>query len=213
MSDALRGLPGPLPSEEHVLWQGRPCWHTLARRAFQVRKLTVYFALLLVWYLASALDSGEDMRTATFATLRMIGVALVPLALIYAYAWATSRSTLYTITDRRLVMSIGIALPMTINLPFGKVHSAAVEMFPDGHGSIVLKLPPTDRLAYLMLWPHARPWRMAWAEPMLRAIPDAARVSQTLARALAASAGVSVQATPLGVDSLQTARPQTSVLA
>jgi hypothetical protein len=209
----LEGLPGPLPPGERVLWQGRPCSQTLARRAFQVRKLAVYFALLLVWYLASALTSGEDARTAMLATLRMTGIALVPLALVYAYSWATSRSTTYTITDRRLVMSIGIALPMTINLPFSKVVSAAVEMFHGGHGSIVLTLTPTDRLAYLMLWPHARPWRMARAEPMLRGIPDAARVSQTLARALAASAGVSVQAVPINSAASQAARPQISALA
>jgi predicted Na+-dependent transporter len=90
-----------------VLWQGRPCWHTLARRAFQVRKLAAYFVLLLVWYLASALTSGEAARAASLATLRMTGVALVPLMLVYAYSWATSRSTIYTITDRRVVMSIG----------------------------------------------------------------------------------------------------------
>jgi hypothetical protein len=43
-----------------------------------------------------------------------------------------------------------------------------------------------------MLWPHARPWRMARAEPSLRAIPDAAHAGQILGRALAASADMPV---------------------
>jgi hypothetical protein len=64
-----------------------------------------------------------------------------------------------------------------------------------------------------MLWPHARPWRMARTEPMLRGIPDVSRVSQILARALAASAGVAVQAAPLDSGASQPARPQISALA
>ena len=58
----------------------------------------------------------------------------------------------------------------------------------DGTGDIALQLGKGDRVAYLILWPHARPWRLAKAEPMLRAIPHADRVAQVLARALAAAA-------------------------
>ncbi len=38
-----------------------------------------------------------------------------------------------------------------------------------------------------MLWPHARPWKIAAAEPMLRAVPDGEAVAAKLARALAES--------------------------
>ena len=123
------------------------------------------------------------------------------------YAWLTSRCTLYTITDRRLVMRVGIALPMTFNLPFSSIESAGLKCWADGNGSIVLTLAPGERLAYLVLWPHARPWRMARTEPMLRCIPDAARVAQTLARALAAAAEMPVQASTEPV-SASGARPR-----
>jgi hypothetical protein len=31
------------------------------------------------------------------------------------------------------------------------------------------------RIAYLHLWPHARPWQLKRPQPLLRALPDAAR--------------------------------------
>jgi hypothetical protein len=163
-------------------------------RAFHLRKWAVYFAILIFWYAITAFTSDEGARAAAIGTLRMIGIALVPLLLAAVFAWATSRSTTYTVTDRRIVLSAGVALPMTINLPFSRIASASLVSWPDGSGSIAFALLPSERLAYLAVWPHARPWRMARPEPMLRCIAEANAVSAILARAMAASAGVPVQA-------------------
>ena len=38
--------------------------------------------------------------------------------------------------------------------------------------------------AWLLLWPHVRPWRLRAAQPMLRGIPDAAAVAARLAELL-----------------------------
>jgi hypothetical protein len=193
------------------LWQGRPSWKSFAQRVFQVRKLAVYFAILLGWYAASSFVPGETYRTAALGTLRMTGVALTPLVLVYVFAWLTSRSTVYTITDRRVVFSIGIALQVRINLPFKKVESAGLETWPDGSGSIALALLPREKIAYLALWPHARPWRVSRPEPMLRCIPDAQRVSQILARALATEAGMAVQPAPQGASAAPQRDPVTAL--
>ncbi|MGA2129178.1 MAG: PH domain-containing protein, partial [Xanthobacteraceae bacterium] len=40
----------------------------------------------------------------------------------------------------------------------------------------------------LVLWPHVRPWHVARPQPMLRAVPDALRVAETLARAMVLAA-------------------------
>jgi len=209
----IERLQADLPKGERVLWQGRPCWKTLSLRVFHVRKLAIYFAILLAWYGLSSFNSDEPVRDAALATLRMTGVALVPLALVAAYAWITARMTTYTITDRRVIFGIGVALPMTINVPFSRVQQAAADVAEDGSGSVVLTLLPAERLAYLMMWPHARPWRMAKAEPMLRCIPDAAAVSQLLARALAASAGLPVRAAPSGIVASAAKQPSVSAVA
>jgi hypothetical protein len=190
MSEAF---PERLPQGERVLWEGRPHWQTLARRGLHLRKLAVYLAVLLVWYVATA-STAEAPGDAALASLRMSGIAVTPLILICAYAWLSSRMTRYTITNRRVVMTIGIAMPITFNLPFTRIDAVNLKTWPGGAGDITLKLAATERLAYLVLWPHARPWRMARTEPALRCIPDAAQVSQIMARALAASANMPVQA-------------------
>ena len=44
MTDLLpHGLPGPLPKGERLLWQGRPALVSLARRAFHVDLVALYF--------------------------------------------------------------------------------------------------------------------------------------------------------------------------
>ena len=59
----------------------------------------------------------------------------------------------------------------------------------DGTGDIPLTLPKKGRPSYFQLWPYARPLRVISAEPMLRAVPDAARAANLIASALASSQG------------------------
>ena len=45
--EAAPGLPSALPAGERVVWQGAPDWRSLAVHAFHVRKVAIYFALML----------------------------------------------------------------------------------------------------------------------------------------------------------------------
>ena len=47
------GLPGPLPPGERLLWQGRPALLSLARRAFHVDLVALYFGGLALYQAAS----------------------------------------------------------------------------------------------------------------------------------------------------------------
>lgn len=191
-----RGLPERLPDGERLLWQGAPDWRMLARQVFRIRGLALYFAVAVAYYFVSTTLNGTPSTDAAFSTARLAGVALVPIAFLAGYSWLVSRSTVYTITNQRVVIQLGLALPMTINLPFGKIETAAIKPRANGFGDISLLLNSKDKLAYMVLWPHARPWRMARPEPMFRAIPDVGSVAQVLARALAASADMPVPALP-----------------
>ena len=186
----LHGLPGALPAGETLLWQGSPDWRVLARYAFHVRGVAIYFAVILVWCLASSLATGTPALQAARSTARLTGLALVPIALLALYCWAVAKSTTYTITSRRVTLGIGLAVPMTLNLPFTRIQGAGLKVHAGNTGDIVLQLADTEKLAYLLVWPHARPWKMARAEPMLRGIQEAPAVASILARALAAQAGV-----------------------
>ncbi len=83
-------------------------------------------------------------------------------------------------------MRVGVALPKCINLPRKLVTAVDVATHGDGTADIALRLTGKQQLGWLPLWPHARPWRLATPEPMLRAVPDGAHVANLLARACGA---------------------------
>ncbi len=187
---APAGLPEHLPPAERMLWQGRPDWRAFARSVFHIRGLTLYVSAVVVWCAISlGMDQGWTADTA-LSVARYAAVAAAPVLFLLAYAWLIARSTTYTITTHRVVMKQGSVVPMSINLPYTRIETASLSTKVDGFGDISLLLSGKDRLAYFMLWPHARPWRMARSEPSLRAIPEVAKVGQILARALAASANL-----------------------
>ncbi|OHV16491.1 phosphopantetheine adenylyltransferase, partial [Methylorubrum extorquens] len=125
-------------------------------------------------------------------------IGLAALGLLSLLAWLVHRTTVYTLTDRRMVLHVGIALPITLNLPLTRIESADLRLFPDGTGDLPLRLPPGERVAYLHLWPHARPWRVSRPEPMLRSVPAARSVVALLAPALAAQTEGSAEAAAEG---------------
>ena len=190
-------LPGPLPVGERLLWQGQPNWRAVALRVMHVRKLAIYFAAILAWYVASRLASGMPGGAVAIGTAELTGVALVPLALLTGYAWAVGWTTVYTITNRRVLIKFGVGLSMTINLPYARIDGAALRQGPDGIGDIALTIAPGQPVSYVILWPHVRSWHLGRTQPALRSVPDAARVAQVLGRALAAAAEVAVQPAPL----------------
>lgn len=183
----IRGLPGSLPPGERLLWQGEPSLKAMALRVFHVRKVAIYFALLAAWRCGIGLDDGLGLGGAALASLPLIGLGAAAVAILGVIATLVCKTTVYSITSRRVVLHIGVALPITFNLPFGVISSASVKLNRDGSGTIPLTLGGDNRLAYPVLWPHARPWRINRAEPALRLVPEAAKVAAVLAQAVAAA--------------------------
>jgi Bacterial PH domain len=180
----FKELPSPLPAGERVIWQGKPSFKGLAWRSFHIREVGIYFGLLLIWRLSSNwlhnLPAGEAFTSA----LWLIVPAITGIAVLAGLAWLFQRAACYTITSKRILFQFGVALPMTMNLPLGKIASAALKTYRDGGGDIPLKLSDSGRASYLLLWPHVRPWRLRVTEPMLNSIPDAAKVAAKLAEVL-----------------------------
>jgi hypothetical protein len=192
--EAAPGLPEPLPPGEQLLWQGSPDWRSLARRAFHLRKLAAYFGALLVLRVAFLVSDGAAMAEALRSTLGPLALAALGLALVGLMAWLSARSTVYSITDKRVVMRIGIVLTLTFNIPFKRIAAAGLHLDAGGTGDLPLTLLGADRIAYLHLWPHARPWRLGKPEPMLRSVPQAALVARVLAEAWSQATGVAAAA-------------------
>ncbi len=203
------GLPERLPAGERLLWQGSPDAGQLARQVFHIRKLALYFALLTAYCVGSAVAGGAGLAGALLAVKWLAPLSLVGLASVALLAWLTARTTVYTLTDKRVVMRLGIVLTVTFNLPLRAVASAGLRRHGDGFGDITLALAGSDRIAWLQLWPSVRPWRIGKPEPMLRAVPDAQRLSALLQQAWAAQTGRPVAAAPVTVqDASATRAPQ-----
>jgi Bacterial PH domain len=180
----FKELPAPLPVGERVIWQGKPSFTGLALRAFHIREVATYFGALLVWRLWSNWSHGLPATDAAISALWLIAPAISSIAVLAGLAWLFRRAACYTITSRRVLLQFGIALPMTMNIPLGKISNAALKTHRDGTGDIPLQVTDDKRVSYLLLWPHIRPWRFGNPEPMLRALPDAAFVAEKLREAL-----------------------------
>lgn len=187
--EAAHGLPEQLPTNERLLWQGSPTPWAMARDVFHVRTLAVYFGVILALRAATAWSNEGSVQQAAMAALMLLPLALFALASLALLAWLSSRTTVYTLTDKRVVMRIGIVLTLTFNLPYRTIEAAGLRARTDGTGDIPLKLVRGEKIAFVHLWPHARPWRLASPEPMLRCVPNAAGVAQTLSSAWRQSTG------------------------
>jgi hypothetical protein len=196
--EPVRGLPELLPSGEQMLWQGSPDWRTLARRAFHVRKLVVYFALLAVLRVAVVASGPSTAGGLLVSALWMLLLGATAVGLMTLMAWLSARATVYTVTDKRVVMRIGIVLTLTFNIPFKRIAAAGLHLNANGTGDLPLTLSGSDRIAWLNLWPHARAWHVAQPQPMLRCVPQAADVALLLAQAWSRSTGVALNGQAIG---------------
>lgn len=183
------GLPERLPAGERIVWQGSPVWQHLAREVFHVRKIALYFVVILAlraWFVAS---SGASWQAVLTSVALLVPLFAAALGCLYALAYYSAKTTVYTITSKRVVMRVGIVLSVTYNLPFKEIFSAGLAAATDGTGNIALALKPGVRIAYLQLWPHVRPWVIRHPQPLLRSVANANQVASMLARTWASVTG------------------------
>lgn len=159
--------------DERVLWKGRPNLPVLTRTAFHMGSYAMYMTamvlLALVW---------GNIDSAMF----LAGAGLFGALVIQLIAWRCANSTLYILTDVRLIMRIGMAIETRINIPLKQVKSAHFRPRGPDHGDIALELNGDERvLGTLLLWPHVRPWHYAQPQPMLRSVADATSLARLIA--------------------------------
>lgn len=185
----VRELPGRLPDGERILWQGAPRWTSLFRRAFHGRTIAAYFAILIVSRGIAVAGNGAGLIEMLKAMAWLLPLAGIGLGLIALIAWLCARASWYTITNRRVVLRAGVVLEITFNFPYAVIDSAGLRLHGEGTGDIPLQFVDGNSIAYLHLWPHARPWQFRHTQPMLRAIESPQQVAEILSRAMAAATG------------------------
>ncbi len=183
--EPIKGLPEELPPGEFMVWQGEPRWQALARRAFHVDTLAIYFTLLIAVHAVFLMMDGEGGTGILAAMSWQIPLSLTGIGLMALAGKLYARGTVYTLTNRRLVIRSGVVTPMMVNLPLEGMASAAVRYCSDGTGDVVLHVKPgTRQLFYTLLWPHVRPWHFKPVQPLLRAIERPDELVRALQRAM-----------------------------
>ena len=186
--EPVYGLPEELPAGETIYWQGQPERWAVATRIFHFRLLIAYFVLLAGWEIATGVRDGLAPGALAYGLFGLSLAAALVIGFVWWLAHQTAQETVYTITNERLVLRFGVALQLSLNLPFKQIVDAAMAVRPDGSGDIALSLAPSQRTSWFALWPHCRPWRFFGpTQPTLRCLPDVAQVAAILGERLHAA--------------------------
>lgn len=182
------GLPAPLPPGEELLWQGRPDAWRLCVESLAVRWVIGYFALLALWRIGASAAS-MPLGTAVATALPLVVLCAAAVGLLWGFSWLQARAAVYTVTSERVILRIGAALQVTLQIPYRQMVNAALDLRSDGTGTIAFEQKPDGgaQLSYLVLWPHVRPWHMRAPQPAFRAIPGAEHVAEIVAEAAEAA--------------------------
>lgn len=193
--EPIKGLPELPPEGERILWQGSPNWWALATEALMLRWIAVYFAFLALWRgVAGWVYTSPEHGIA--AGLWLVGLGTVACGLLALIAWIQARAAVYTVTNRRIVLRIGAALTVALNIPYRWIGSADLDLRRSGTGTIALNTIGETRFSYLVCWPHVRPWYMKKTQPALRCIPNAEWVAQLIAQNAKASVTKTTEVAP-----------------
>jgi len=187
--EPVPGLPEALPAGEVLLWQGAPAWTEIAQRVFLIRWVMAYFLLLAGWDILNAALGGASMTAGIGSAAILLLVGSIAVGILALLAKVAAKTSVYSITSRRLVLRVGVALPITINIPFVAIAGADLRHRKDGHGDIVLELLPSHRISWIALWPHCAGWSVGRPKPMLRGVADAKEVARILGEAVASTGG------------------------
>ncbi len=185
--EPVPGLPKALPKGEQMLWQCAPGWRSLAWRGMYVRPVAFYFAAIMLWRFGEAMSGGGSVVAGAFYAAELLPAAVLAIAVLVGLAWIYAKSTLYTLTNKRVVIRSGVAMPMTVNIPYRLIDGASLSLRADGSGDLPLSIRPSAKVYSLALWPHLRPWNFGRPQPMLRGVAKAERVAGILTAALEAS--------------------------
>ena len=181
--DIKLGLPGPLPEGEAVLWHGKPERAALAHHLFRWRLVASYLALIAVIPVIATAQEGASLLQVILSPVLVLPFVAVAFAFIWAGAWLVARTTTYVITDRRVILQIGVAFTRTINIPLKLIEHVGERERRDSR-DIALTLKRPNKIAWLALWPHALVNRIARPVPLLRGLPASSRAASILVDAL-----------------------------
>jgi hypothetical protein len=164
---------------ERVLWEGRPdVWSYSMRGAWYLIPFSLLWGGFAIFWEATAITSGAPI----FFLLWGIPFVVMGLYLIIGRLVVARReaaNTVYAITDRRVLIETGAFRRTFVQLDLRDLPASQLEERAGGLGTITLG--PT--LGFMRMPPGWPLGGMYGQPPAFTAIPDAARVYETLQEA------------------------------
>ena len=194
--DQFKELPAPLPVGERVIWQGKPSFKGLALRSFHIREVAIYFGLLMAWKLWSNWSHGASLAEAATSVAWLVAPAVSAIAVLAGLAWLFRRAACLHHHHQAGAVSVRRGAADDHERAAEQDRQRRVENLSRWLGRYSAGALNSDRVSYVLLWPHVRPWRLRTPEPMLRALPDAALAAARLSEALTGQPGPAAVALP-----------------
>ncbi|MEL6360518.1 MAG: photosynthetic complex putative assembly protein PuhB [Pseudomonadota bacterium] len=180
--EPIKGLPAMPPKGERVIWQGKPDPRQFVLDVVHPRAIAGYIIAFSIVRLALSMpQSGFGVGLAADFLLQLMITLCAAFIVCGLIAYAMARASIYTITNKRIVLRFGAALRKYTNVPFSKISAVDLRETPSGMGTISFSINDKKALGLLKLWPHVRMRRKNGAEPVFRQIPDARTVAFLLA--------------------------------
>ena len=154
--EPIRGLPERPPEGEVILWQGEPNWLRLTVDSLNLWWVLAYFIFLFVWRFISVSDL-MPIDQALLVSFPFLALALIVALLLLLIGFIQAKATVYTITNKRIVMRIGAALTLTLNLPFTEIENAAIASSSKNFGSIAIDTKNDAKFSFCLLYTSPSP--------------------------------------------------------
>ena len=188
--EAPKNILDAIPNGESILWKGRPSLWGFSWNLFGLKWITLYLSMLSIvsvarffasdFYTAFYVDFLPFFLSGIFASIILIGLAATQ-----------TYSTVYIITENRVIIKTGAALSFLISMPFKKIKEVNLQKRGASIGTISFELLSEKRVPYISCWPSVRPWKFKRTQPAFSCIGSVVEVA-TILRKTAMTGNISL---------------------
>jgi len=188
--EAPKNILDAIPNGESILWKGRPSLWGFSWNLFGLKWITLYLSMLSIvsvarffasdFYTAFYVDFLPFFLSGIFASIILIGLAATQ-----------TYSTVYIITENRVIIKTGAALSFLISMPFKMIKEVNLQKRGASIGTISFELLSEKRVPYISCWPSVRPWKFKRTQPAFSCVRSVDEVA-TILRKTAMTGNISL---------------------
>ena len=174
-----------IPEGESILWKGKPSFWGFSWYFFGLKLLAFYLIILSVVF-AARLTVTDFFTAFVVDFLPFLLSGILTSCILMALAKIQSQSSVYIITENRVIIKSGAALAFLISMPFKKIKAVNLQKRKGSLGTISFELNSGKRVPYISCWPSVRPWRFKKTEPAFSCIENVDEVATILRKSVMA---------------------------